>query len=98
MTIMTQGYADITVEHINRERTADVTDIVTGVSWAGDTAQVYRSLVVSLRNTTDGRSRRNNFENGDVIRFFNHGKELFRGTIFGHTINDEGAEELTVYD
>lgn len=95
---MTQGYADITVEHINRERTADVTDIVAGVSWAGDTMQVYRSLSVSLRNTTDGRTRRINFENGDVIRFFNHGKELFRGSIFGYTINDEGAEDLTVYD
>src|SRR5690625_1490647 len=96
--IMRNGYADITVEHGNFERIADVTDIVESVTWAGDIAQAYRSLTVNTINTADGRNRRIDFRNGDYIRFSNHGEELFRGRIFSTDIDSEGYEILTVYD
>src|SRR5690625_2436993 len=96
--MMRNGYADITVEHGNFERIADVTDIAGSGPWAGDIAQGYRSRTVNTSNTADGRNRRIDFRNGDYIRFSNHGEELVRGRIFSTDIDSEGYEILTVYD
>ena len=68
---MKQGVADIRIEHDDTRRIADVTEIVNDVTWSGDVNEAYRTLTVSLTNTIDGRNRRINFQNGDMVRFYN---------------------------
>lgn len=95
---MKQGVADIRIEHDDTRRIADVTEIVNDVTWSGDVNEAYRTLTVSLTNTIDGRNRRINFQNGDMVRFYNRGEELFRGRIFSFSISHDGTETFTAYD
>lgn len=94
----TQGQANIRVEHDNMERIADVTELVQSVTWDGNIERAFRTLSVTLNNTVDGRTRRINFQNGDMIRFYNHDEELFRGRIFSFNISHSGEETFTAYD
>lgn len=93
-----QGQADIRIEHDNSERIVDITELVTSATWSGDDNEAYRTLEVTFNNTIDGRTRRINFQNGDMLRFYNHGTELFRGRTFAFSTTHTGDESLTIFD
>lgn len=73
-------------------------DIVESVSLSGDTAKSCRTASVSFKNTSNGRSRLINIQNGREMRFLLNGKELMRGNIFSTEQNESGNETVTVYD
>lgn len=92
------GVADIKVLHTTTLGTFDITELVESVTWSGDIKQAYRSLDVSISNTTNGRKRRVGIALGGEVRLFNHGKELFRGLVFKDGINDKGSHNFNAYD
>lgn len=92
------GTCDIKVEHINKDRIADITQLITSVMWDGDIQLAYRSLEVTLSNTENGRDRRLDIRVGDKLKFYNNGVELFRGRIFAQDITISGLETLRCYD
>lgn len=92
------GQCDIRVVHRTQTHETDITEMVESVTWTGDITQAYRKLDVSLVNTQDSRRIRHKIELGDEIRFFNYGKELFRGVVFSLDIGINGKQSLTCYD
>src|SRR4051794_19742314 len=69
---------------------------VTGVTVGGDIAKAYRTATVTVLNTSDGRKQTIKFENGKELRIMYDKKEMFRGIIFSHEINETGMTTLTV--
>jgi len=75
-----------------------LTDIVQEITWSGDVNLAYRSLVITLVNTLNGKEPEITFELGKEIRFLSEDMELFRGFIFRTSIDQGGMMSLTVYD
>lgn len=92
------GYSDIQVYYLTPTLQVEITQLVSGISWSGDLAQAMRQCDVSVINTLNGRTKAINFENGEEIRVFNYGKEIFRGLIFSINISVDGSSSLSVYD
>lgn len=76
----------------------DVTGATMSVDWSGDKRDFTRELSVTLINTSDGRNRLIDIENGRPIQFLNYGKELFYGVVFKNEINTDGRHSITAYE
>ncbi len=72
--------------------------LVERVTWSGDVTQAARKLDVSLVNTADGRTQAMRIEHGKELRLLYDGRELFRGGVFAHRIDDHGMMTVTAYD
>ncbi|MGE7271347.1 XkdQ/YqbQ family protein [Brevibacillus panacihumi] len=72
--------------------------LVESVGWSGDVTQAARKLDIAFINTVDGRTQARRIENGRELRFLLDGRELFRGGIFTHKIDDRGFMTATAYD
>ncbi|MFD1135575.1 XkdQ/YqbQ family protein [Paenibacillus urinalis] len=75
-----------------------VDPIVQSVKWSGDIPLPYRTLIVTLSNTINGKTQAVTFELGKEIRFHVSGAEVFRGVIFSTTIDHSGRMSITAYD
>lgn len=72
--------------------------LVERATWSGDVTQAARKLDVSLVNTVDGRTQAMRIEHGKELRLIYDGRELFRGVVFAHRIDDHGMMTVTAYD
>ncbi|MCG5252629.1 XkdQ/YqbQ family protein [Brevibacillus agri] len=72
--------------------------LVESADWSGDVTQAARKLDVSLVNTADGRAQAMRIEHGKELRLLYDGRELFRGVVFAHRIDDRGMMTVTAYD
>lgn len=72
--------------------------LVESAEWSGDVTQAARKLDVSFINTVDGRTQAKKIEHGRELRLVYDGRELFRGVIFAHRIDDRGRMTATAYD
>lgn len=79
-------------------RMIDLDGRITGVTVGGDIAKAYRTANVTVLNTSDGRKRSIKFENGKELRIMHDKKEIFRGIIFSHEIDETGMTALTAHD
>lgn len=79
-------------------RMMDLKGRVTSVNVSGDIAKAYRTATVTVINTSDGRKQVIKFENGRELRIIHDSKEMFRGIIFSHEIDETGMTTLTVHD
>lgn len=80
------------------DKKADITQLVTSISWGGDITTAYRTLDISLVNTSDGSTPYVDITNGHVIRVYSGDEELFRGIIFKVTMSNDGDQLITVFD
>jgi hypothetical protein len=76
----------------------DISDYVENVEWSGHSEKPNRQLTVSLKNTSNGRFRAFDIENGKVVEFYNKGVKLFRGIVFAFNIDRSGSQSITAYD
>ncbi|WP_102271310.1 XkdQ/YqbQ family protein [Cytobacillus massiliigabonensis] len=76
----------------------DLAGLVKDVEVSGDTAQAFRSCSISLNNTRDGRKYSILFKNGGEIRVHYGSVEIFRGILFGTSIDSTGAQSLMAHD
>lgn len=74
--------------------------IVELIMWSGDIKQAYRTIDVTLTNTSDGLTRLIEFEIGRELRLIvtETGVELFRGVIFTSNIDVSGRMTITARD
>ncbi|WP_195238679.1 C40 family peptidase [Romboutsia sp. 1001285H_161024_C4] len=68
--------------------TTDITNLVTKIVWSGDYKQAARTLEFDILGTNlDTNLREIRICEGFSVQFFEKGKELFRGWVYGQTRN-----------
>jgi cell wall-associated NlpC family hydrolase len=78
----------------------DITNLLESVTWSGDYKQACRKLEFSIASSSfDKNIPKVPIKNGNMVLFYENGKELFRGFIYNFGKNSSNNNiDYTVYD
>ncbi|MGE6488519.1 XkdQ/YqbQ family protein [Paenisporosarcina sp. NPDC076898] len=79
-------------------RDIDITDFVESVVNEGHSEKPNRALILTLKNTINGRTKAFAINNSEVVQFYDGTVRIFVGVVFNTVINESGDMTVTCYD
>lgn len=83
---------------ISKEKTLDISNYVSTVTWKGAKGTAPRDLEVSIVNTDKGLHEKLPIQEGQLLVFKWDGRELFRGVIFSQSRTKSAGQTIKAHD